>query len=242
MPLPLSAPLKNSIPLPRPRPPEAGPVNQTQPAAEAATEPAAPSACFVSLGVVAIATSLPAIEEPNGCGAADVVRLEQVLLNNGRRVVLSPAATLRCTMAAAIADWVRNDLSFQSARLGAPLTGIENFDSYECRGQNRIAGAKLSEHGRANALDVRSFTLANGRRIELTDPEVMRSWREDVRRSACARFMTVLGPGSDGYHENHIHVDLAERNNGYRLCQWDVRDPEVPLPRERPADLPQELP
>jgi hypothetical protein len=57
--------------------------------------------------------------------------------------------------------------------------------------------------------------------------------------------MTVLGPGSDGYHESHIHIDLAERHNGYKLCQWDVRDPpppsveaaeeDVPLPRPRPA-------
>jgi len=48
--------------------------------------------------------------------------------------------------------------------------------------------------------------------------------------------MTVLGPGSDGYHEEHIHLDLAERHNGYRICQWDVNLP-VPLPRPRPPEL-----
>jgi len=50
----------------------------------------------------------------------------------------------------------------------------------------------------------------------------------------------VLGPASDGFHENHVHVDLAERRSGYRLCQWAVRDGSevVPLPRERPADAP----
>jgi len=41
---------------------------------------------------------------------------------------------------------------------------------------------------------------------------------------ACARFTTVLGPGSDGYHEDHIHVDLMERHSGYRICQWDLHD------------------
>jgi len=64
-----------------------------------------------------------------------------------------------------------------------------------------------------------------------------------VRKSVCAHFTTVLGPGSDGYHENHIHVDLAERRGGYRMCQWDVRDPKpaagevattIPLPPARP--------
>jgi Extensin-like protein C-terminus len=50
----------------------------------------------------------------------------------------------------------------------------------------------------------------------------------------------VLGPGSDGYHESHIHVDLTERRGGYRICQWDIRtEPEVPLPRVRPPEAPQ---
>jgi hypothetical protein len=53
----------------------------------------------------------------------------------------------------------------------------------------------------------------------------------------------VLGPGSDGYHEDHVHVDLAVRRGGHRMCQWDVREPApelaasaapVPLPRPRP--------
>ena len=53
-------------------------------------------------------------------------------------------------------------------------------------------------------------------------------------------FTTVLGPASDGFHENHVHVDLAERRSGYRICQWAVRDASdlVPLPRERPSDAP----
>ncbi len=65
-----------------------------------------------------------------------------------------------------------------------------------------------------------------------------------LRKEACAKFTTVLGPGSDGYHEEHIHLDLAERRNGYRICQWDVLDPvpDVPLPRARPADAPKAEP
>jgi len=38
----------------------------------------------------------------------------------------------------------------------------------------------------------------------------------------------VLGPGSDGNHEEHIHLDLAERRNNYKLCEWDVRVPPPP--------------
>jgi hypothetical protein len=106
---------------------------------------------------------------------------------------------------------------------------------------NRVTGAKLSEHGKANALDLRSLTLADGRTIHPTDVAVSRDFRERMRASACERFATVLGPGSDGYHEEHIHVDLAERHGGYRICHWEIREPappapvvNVPLPRPRP--------
>jgi hypothetical protein len=52
----------------------------------------------------------------------------------------------------------------------------------------------------------------------------------------------VLGPGSDWYHEDHIHLDLMERRNNYRICQWNVWDPlpqTAPLlPAERPEGAP----
>jgi hypothetical protein len=64
--------------------------------------------------------------------------------------------------------------------------------------------------------------LADGKVLELTDPGVPKGFREGLRQSLCARFTTVLGPGSDGAHEDHIHIDLAERRGGSRICQWDV--------------------
>jgi hypothetical protein len=86
----------------------------------------------------------------------------------------------------------------------------------------------MSEHGRADALDVRDFKLADGRQLGLTDVNIPKDWRETIRASVCARFSTVLGPGSDGYHEEHIHLDLAERRNGFKLCEWAVREPAPP--------------
>jgi hypothetical protein len=126
--------------------------------------------------------------------------------------------------------------------LGSEISDLDNFDSFECRGRNRVVGAMLSEHGRANALDVRAVRLANGQSISLTDRNVPRGLRESVLQSVCARFSTVLGPGSDWYHEDHIHLDLMERHNNYRICQWNVWDP-LPLvapllPAERPAEAP----
>ena len=127
---------------------------------------------------------------------------------------------------------------------GRRSSRIANLASFDCRGRNRIVGAKLSEHGKGNALDIHLLKLADGKVVGLTDPQIPRDFREGLRQSICARFMTVLGPGSDGYHEDHVHVDLAERRNDYRICEWDVREPAeapaavladtVPLPRARP--------
>ena len=134
----------------------------------------------------------------------------------------------------------RRHAGFRQSRPGA-CARIDNYASYDCRGRNNVANARTSEHGYANALDIRGVRLADGKFVQWTDRTVAKDVREGLRKDACARFTTVLGPGSDGHHEEHIHVDLAERRGGYRLCQWNVLDPvpDVPLPRPRPADAPQ---
>jgi len=156
------------------------------------------------------------------------VQLQGVVLPDQTKVALTPPATLRCPMAEQLADWLRDDVAPTLAEFGPPLRVLDNFDSYECRGRNRVRAAALSEHGRADAIDVRGFRLADGREINLTDVNAAKDLRQKIRSSACARFSTVLGPGSDGYHEEHIHLDLAERRNGYKLCQWDLREPPPP--------------
>ena len=69
-----------------------------------------------------------------------------------------------------------------------------------------------------------------------------RELRENVLHSVCARFSTVLGPGSDWYHEDHIHLDLMERRNNYRICQWNVYDPLPQVAPLLPAERPEEAP
>lgn len=186
---------------------------------------------------------------PGACGGADLVYLERIVTSDRSQIAIEPPATLRCEMAEAIVDWVRQDLAPGASVLGGAVAAIENYDSYDCRGRNRVVGAKLSEHGRANALDIRSFRLKDGRSVRPTDIAVTWDFRLAMKTTACTRFMTVLGPGSDGYHEDHIHVDLADRRGGYRTCQWDLHDgaPQreattavvagpypVPLPQSRP--------
>jgi hypothetical protein len=197
--------------------------------AAAASGPAQPSACQLRLAKLAVFQALGTIVGPGDCGAPDAVLLQSIILSDQTKITVTPPATLRCPMAEQIANWVRDDVSPSLVQSGPPLRGLDNFDSYECRGRNRVRAALLSEHGRADALDVRDFKLADGRELGLTDVHVDKDWREKIRASACARFSTVLGPGSDGYHEEHIHLDLAERHNGYKICEWDVREPPRPV-------------
>ncbi len=206
------------------------------PQADAATAGKS-SACQLRLAKVATFKSVPVLIGAGECGAADAVILDGVMLADRAKVAVSPPATMRCTMAEEVAAWLRDDIAPAVLKLGAPLRALDNFDSYECRGRNRVRGATLSEHGRANALDVRGFTLANGETIGLTDVNVAKAWRDGIRVGACARFATVLGPGSDGHHEEHIHVDLAERRGGYKMCEWDVREPAALADKkEQPAE------
>lgn len=248
-----------AVPLPRPRPAEAPRIDeapekngqdaQRQPengagnpeAAQA--KPAPLSACRLALTEsIAIAPSIPPIKGPGGCGGEDLVRLEAIVLSPNQRVAVKPAAILRCTMAAAVADWIRTDMAPLALSLGTTLSELDNFDSFECRGRNRVRGAKLSEHGLANALDVRGLRLSNGVTLSLTDRTLARGTREKVLASVCTRFTTVLGPGSDWYHEDHIHLDLAQRRNNYRLCQWGVYDPLPGVAPLLPAERPEEAP
>ena len=229
-----------TVPMPQPRTPEAATQNP-----QAAPDNAAnPSECQRRLKAKAVIVGLPPVTGPGECAADDVVQLETILLPNKAQVAVVPPAMLRCSLAEVLVQWVRADVAPRVRALGSSLNSLDNYASYDCRGRNNIAGALLSEHGKANAIDIRSLKLTNGRVVKFTDPEVSRDFRESLRRSACARFATVLGPGSDGYHEDHIHVDLAERRYNQHLCRWDVREPEpgnvtvespVPLPRPRPA-------
>ena len=105
---------------------------------------------------------MPPITGPGECTAADVVNVNAVVLPDNHRVVFSPVVTLQCSMAEVVAHWIRDHVAPTLDALGMSLRGVETLDSFGCRTFNGISGAKLSEHGHANALDVRSLKMANG--------------------------------------------------------------------------------
>ena len=237
------------VPLPRPRPsppPAWAEPHSFREAAgpdfNSADVTSAPSDCRLRLEKIAAVAPMPRLIGPGACGGGDIMRVDAVLLPDNKRIDIKPAPYLRCAMAESLAAWVRDEAAPRLSTAGTALRSVETYDDFDCRGRNRVNGAKLSEHGKGNAVDLRAFTLADSRVLGLTDMTAPKDLREDLRKSACARFTTVLGPGSDGYHEAHIHLDLAARHNGYRICQWVVRKPpkpeaeiaSVPLPTPRP--------
>ncbi len=232
-----------NVPLPRPKPDSVKAQQpdsvKSQPIQQVVIQQGEPtsanSPCAKLLREIADFTPLPDSAGPGECGASDRVQLEAVKMPDGSRVKMQPTATLRCPMAEAIAEWVRSDLGPAALEHGSALRVMMAGTSYHCRPRNGVKGAKISEHGRGNAVDLTTLKLANGAVIDLARAEASKPFRDRARASACSRFTTVLGPGADAQHEDHIHVDLAERSRGYRMCQWDVREPMVASAKPEPT-------
>ena len=55
----------------------------------------------------------------------------------------------------------------------------------------------------------------------------------DVQLYACQTFTTVLAPGYNPEHYNHIHVDLMKRRPGYRPCRPTAIRGEIVAARAR---------
>lgn len=218
---PLDAPRRESDP--RPRAPKLVAIPQED--ADAAAKLCAAVLAKDKL----VAAPAEAAMWDNGCGAAGQIKISAIKRKDGKDIALRPAALIRCETAEAVADWIRDEV-VPATEAYSGLSRVEVAASYHCRPRNNIRGARMSEHGRANAIDIRAIVMNDGRRFGVDLQETPLQLLYDLRRGACAHFTTVLGPGSDGYHENHFHLDLAQRRNGYRICQWNVPAPPVPAP------------
>ena len=157
------------VPLPQPRPliwPEPHTFAEAAgPGFDTANVTSALSDCDQRLTEIAVIELLPRLIGPGECGGREMIRLNAVLLPNRKRVEVKPTAVLRCAMAESFAAWVRDEASDNVAALGDALRSVDTYGSYECRGRNWVVDAKLSEHGKGNAIDVRGLVLADGRHI-----------------------------------------------------------------------------
>ncbi len=129
------------------------------PAVEIATAKAHCTAILKRIQAVAIAE--PPIKE-GACGTPAPIQL--ISVGRNPEVALSPPAIITCELAEALYNWMKTDVQpLAKKRLGAEVIKIETMSSYSCRNAYGRKGGKLSEHGVANALDIRGFVTAAGK-------------------------------------------------------------------------------
>jgi Extensin-like protein C-terminus len=153
-------------------------------------------------------------------------------------VEVKPPATLACPIVSALDQWITG--AVQPAALHwfhQPVVEIKQISAYSCRGMNGNPNAHISEHAFGNALDVAEFDLADGHRVSVQygwhgSPEEQ-GFLHDVQSAACDEFTTVLAPGANVYHYNHIHVDLMRHYNGRHICEPSAIPGEVAAARAR---------
>ncbi len=100
------------------------------------------------------------------CGAPAPVKL--ISIGHSPEVELLPPVTVTCDMVVRLAQWIKEDLQdLAKTHLGAPIVRINTMSSYSCRNAYGRKKTRLSEHGRANAVDIASFATSAGKEVDL---------------------------------------------------------------------------
>ncbi|MDF3855973.1 extensin family protein [Paracoccus sp. P2] len=227
------APEPAAEPVPEPETPE----NAAAEAAPAASAPTGPpiratlresdfdhSACLLELTLLgADYSEAPPILDPDqrDCGIDRPVLLRQPLPG----IEIPGGAPMRCDLARHLAHWLRDFVRPAAALLpGQPrLVALEPGSTYQCRPTVGTAGESLSEHAFGNAFDIAAFRFDDGSRIEVgprqDNGDLQEAFQRAARGTACLHFTTVLGPGANAAHDDHLHLDIKARRGGFRLCQ-----------------------
>ena len=178
--------------------------------------PPAGSACAAVLARLGIeAVTLAPIRE-GACGISKPVAIAAL---GGGTTDLTVKAITECALAEKLANWLKDTVQPQArSSFGGAVTGLRIAASYHCRTRNGVKGAKLSEHGLGNAIDISAFRIDGRDWIEVggAHRRAESQFLTTIRAAACGPFTTVLGPGSDAHHSDHFHFDLAARNKGGR--------------------------
>ena len=162
-------------------------------------------------------TTEPVMGNTSGCFILNPVK---VLAVEG--VQLSHPITVDCPTAQALADRVRTGVKPVFGNRGGGVAVLQVVGSYSCRTRNSQPGARLSEHARGRAVDISGFRMFDGQLVSVLQGWRKRSTQDDLRKIhalACGPFGTVLGPNADSHHQDHFHVDTANRRGGGSYCR-----------------------
>lgn len=154
-------------------------------------------------------------DQPGGeCPLANIVRVSRAGVNFSQSFMAS------CALAAGWEIFRHNTLQQVAKKhFDQSVTRIEHIGTYACRNvRNRD---RLSEHGRANAIDITAFVLADGTRISVKNdwsnerqPQKA-AFLRDIHRGACRAFDVALGPNYNAAHADHFHFDMG----GWWICR-----------------------
>jgi hypothetical protein len=175
--------------------------------------------CEVKPSRIGLAEKIRNIDEGNGCEVPNAWRVQSL-----GSISFSQSATMNCGMAYPLKRWLEHEVQPAAQRtFGENVVSIDVAASYACRARNNTRGAKMSEHGFGNAIDIAAFTLESGRKVSVLDGwhggRDERRFLRGVHDAACGPFRTVLGPESDRHHRDHFHLDLQNRRGGGTYCQ-----------------------
>lgn len=139
-------------------------------------------------------------------------------------VILKEQPILACRFAEAYGQWLGGLVApMMAGVLRTDLKAVRTGPGFECRNRNRAVSGKLSAHAEGLAIDMTGFELADGSTLSIkaAGGERERGVLDAVRRAGCGWFTTILGPGSDAAHADHLHVDVQQHgaSDRYRICQ-----------------------
>jgi hypothetical protein len=160
-----------------------------------------------------------------GCAVEGAVELDAISSPFG--IVSIPGKpTMACVFARQFTTWVRDVAApLTLAYMNSKLAAIETGAGFICRTRYDKPGEKMSEHAKGNAIDIAAFRLEDGRRLLVKDASastqmdgvLMRTYRA----TGCGYFTTILGPGSNEAHKEHLHFDYGLHGDtyNYRICE-----------------------
>ena len=181
-------------------------------AARAGADPKLCRGIMAKAGVVY--AEAPDRTEGEFCELRDAVQLESGLAR------FDPAdAPLACKEALALTIWERQVVQPAADELlGQGVAAFEHYGSYACRRMYGLREGPVSEHARADAIDISGFRLTDGQVISVasdwTDPGPRGQFLRRVRDGACRVFLTTLSPDYNAEHRDHFHLDMG----GWTKC------------------------
>jgi hypothetical protein len=144
------------------------------------------------------------------CGAPEVIRYQR----GPGKIRYSSTPKLTCAMGVQLAEFESLLQDEANERFASRVYRIKHLGTYNCREMAAYPGW-VSEHSYANAIDLASFTLANGTVISVldhwSDPGPKGEFLRAVARRAYDEdvFSGVITPAFDALHRNHFHLDMA---------------------------------